>query len=115
MEDASRALGAESLLYELENPFEVVDESLPVMMVQTMRRILSVIAEVEENQIVTRAQWLPERQIAINGQPVAVAQGKSRPVGISVAADADYRAVFHLGVDRSERRRHLDYQFKLLD
>src|SRR5277367_3381451 len=111
MEHADRALGAEFRLHQSKNVFEITNESRPIMVVEEMNRVLAVIAEVKKNELVTFAQRAPERQIAVDREAVAVAQGKSRTVRITVLADTDYRAIYHFSVDRSERRRHLDTQF----
>jgi hypothetical protein len=94
----------------MENVFEVANEGRPIVMIEPMRRVLSMVAEIEKNQLVTLAQRFPKRHIAVDRQAIAVAQREPRSVRIPVLADADDRAVLHHGIDRFERRWHLDTQ-----
>src|SRR5665213_267250 len=113
MENAGRAFGAEFSLHQLKNMLQVANKIWPVMMLKPMRRVLSVIAKVEKYQLVALAQPLPERQVAVDRKAVSMAQREPRPAWISMLADANNRAIFHFGVDRSKRRRHLGSQFAL--
>jgi hypothetical protein len=110
VECAGRPLGAELFLNQMEDVFEVANEGPPIVMIEPMRRVLSVIAKIEKDQLVMLAQWLPERQITIDRKAVAMTQHESRAARISMLAHADGRAIFHHGVDRSQRRWHLDTQ-----
>ena len=53
--------------------FEVNDEMRHVVTGATVQRILTVIAHIEKNQIVAIAQQIPEWQIRIDGEAVAMA------------------------------------------
>src|SRR6516164_3649485 len=58
---SSRSLGPELFLNTFEEALEVVDKLRPIMMCKTVQWVLTVIAEIEEDQLVTFAQAPPER------------------------------------------------------
>ena len=63
-------------------------------------RIAPVVAHVEHDHVEALAERAPERQVAVDGETVAMAEQQAhRRVHVTVAADADDRPVLHREVE----------------
>ena len=94
---------AEMIRDRREYPLQIENKAWPVVMLEPMERILSVVAEIKQDEVVALAQQLPKGQVAVDRKPVAVAQREARTVGVAMTTQADYRAVLHRDIDRAER------------
>ena len=72
-----------------------------------VQRVVAVIAEVEDDHFVARAQRSPEWKVAVDREPVAVTQHEARRAGNTVLANVNRRAVVHLHVEGVTRPRHM--------
>ena len=72
-------------------------------------RIPAVVPHVEYDDIVAQAKELPERQIAVDGEPVAVArEDAGSGIRVTVTAHDDMRPVGHRQIDDFDRCRDLE-------
>jgi hypothetical protein len=84
------------------------------MMLETVKRILPMVAKIKQDQFVLLAQSPPEGKVAVDGKAVAVAQSEPRTGGIAVLPYPDDGTVVHRKFDAPKRCGKLDTQFMLL-
>ena len=93
MENADRGLAAEAGIDRLQHALEIAAQ-LRIGMVRGLGRdVLAVIAEVEHQHVVCRREVLPERQIGVRREAVAVRHHQPHAIGIAVPPHPDVRAV----------------------
>jgi hypothetical protein len=69
------------------------------MMPRMMRRILAVVAKIVNDKIVSIEQRPPEWKIAVDCEPIAMAQHQTRALRSAVPAQTDDGPVIHDGVE----------------
>src|SRR5712692_901990 len=99
MKQPRRALCAKLTIYRVPDRIHIRDEVIPAVTIGPMKRVMSMIAEVEDDYFVTIAKRPPERKVAVNREPVAMTQDQARRADEAVLADVDDRAVVHLHVE----------------
>jgi hypothetical protein len=72
-----------------------------------MKRIMTMITKIEDDDFVAIAKRSPEWKVAIDREPVAMTQEKPRADRIAVLTDANDRAIFHLHIESMARMRHV--------
>ena len=107
MEQPGGRLRAKLAIDRVPHDVHIRDEVVPCMPVGAMQRVVAVIAEIEEDDFVALAQRSPERKVAIDREPVAVAEHQARRAGIAVLANVNGRAVVHLHIEGVTRARHM--------
>ena len=91
---------AELTLYLLHDSFEIARQLFVGVMRRHHRRVLSVIAEVEHQQVEFLQQVSPVRKVRVGGKAVAVREEQANAVGIAVAPHANPGAVVERNVKR---------------
>src|SRR5690348_13103529 len=72
------------------------------------------IAEINQDQLISFLQPTPEGQVAVDRKPVAVTQRQPRAGGIAMLPKADDGAIVHSQFNDAKRCRQLDTQLMLL-
>lgn len=83
------------------------------MLLEAMERVLAVIAEIEQNQFIMIDKEAPERVVAVDREPVAVAEREPRPARSAVLTQANHRPVLHDDLDGLARCGNLETQCAL--
>ena len=110
MEQPGGGLRAELPPHSVKYGLEVADEVGPIMALMAMKRILAMVADIKQDNVVLRAQELPKGQIRIYGKAIAVAQCNPRTIGIAVASQPNDRAIDHFQVDDGVRFGNRQYR-----
>src|ERR1700678_458435 len=110
MKQAGGRLRAELAIDRVPDHVQVSDEVIPSVPFGRMKRVVPVIAEVEDDYFVTIAQRSPERKVAVDREPVAMTEHEPRRAGDAVLANVNRRAVVHLHVEGMTRARHMFFQ-----
>src|ERR1700683_5613577 len=95
MENPRDRLRSELALNRAQHAFQIGNKMRQVVPRGAVERILAVIANVEQNQVVSIAKQIPEWKIRIDREPIAMTQDEALAGGISMPAHADNRAIDH--------------------
>ena len=107
MKQSGGGLRAQLAINSVPDHVHIVDEILPRVPFRAVQRVVAVIAEVEDDNLVARAQRSPEWKVAVDGEAVAVTEHEARRAGNTVLANVDRRAIVHLHVEGVMRPRHM--------
>ena len=85
--------------HALEHAFEIAGELRVAVVGRHRRDVFAMVAEIEQDDVEIGQEMLPERQIGVDGETIAVTEKQPRPVGIAVAPHADAGAVVERNVE----------------
>jgi hypothetical protein len=96
-------IAPEPRIDRLHDAFEIARELRIVVVGRLDRDVLAVIAEVEHQHVVARREELPERQIGVRREPIAVGDDQAHPGAIAVAPHADFGTILQIDVEALAR------------
>lgn len=95
MKDPGGRFGAQGDIDTSLHLADIRDEVRHIVVRNIVARIVAVIAKIEEHEIVIIGQPVPERQVSVDRQAVAVGQNETRPSRISMLPYPDNCAITH--------------------
>lgn len=88
----------QSIFYVLQDPIKIAVELFICMVRRHYWHVLSVITEIEHQQIESLQKMLPVGIVRVGSKAIAMAEQKPNPVRIAVAPHANFRAVLERNV-----------------
>ena len=93
-------------LTRLVDPLEIAGELRIGVIGRRDRDVLAVVAEVEDDDVVGGQEMLPVRQIAVDGEAVAVAEEQAHAVGPAVPPHLDPGSILQRDLEGLMGSRH---------